>query len=338
MSKTIKIAVVGCGYWGPNLIRNFYEIPKSEVLVCCDLNRIKLENIKRKYHFMTITEKFSDILNNKDIDAVAVATPPGTHYKLARDILLANKHVFIEKPITLNSKDAEDLIKIAKQKKRILMVGHTFEYSPAVNKLKELINSGELGKIHYIYTNRLNLGLFQNTNVIWDLATHDISIVLYLSNKKPVSVLAKGKSHIQEGIEDVAFITLTFEDGSIAHFHVSWLDPCKVRKTVIVGDKKMVVYDDVEPLEKLKVYEKGVSKHDDYSTFGEFQLSYNYGDIIIPKIDNAEPLKIECTHFLDCIETGKTPRSSGEVGLLVVKILEAAEKSVKNGGEEVKLK
>lgn len=334
----IKLGIVGCGYWGPNLIRNFYEIPKSEVLLCCDLDKNKLEKIKQKYPSVSITEKFSDILNNKNVDAVIIATPPQTHYKLAKEALLADKHVFIEKPMTPSSEDAEDLIKIAKQKKKTLMVGHTFEYSHAVNKLKDLITSGELGKIYYVYTNRLNLGLFQNTNVIWDLATHDISIVLYLFNKKPVSVAAKGKSHIQEGIEDVAFITLTFEDGSIAHFHVSWLDPCKVRKTIVVGSKKMVVYDDVEPLEKLKVYEKGVSKYDDYSNFGEFQLSYNYGDITIPKIDTAEPLKVECTHFLDCIETGKTPRSSGEVGLQVVKILEAAEKSVKNGGKEVKLK
>lgn len=332
----IKIGIVGCGYWGPNLIRNFYEIPKSEVLLCCDLDKTKLEKIKQKYP-INVTENFSDILNNKSIDAVVIATPPATHHKLAKEVLLADKHVFIEKPMTLNSKDAKDLIKIAQQKNKVLMVGHTFEYSPAVNKLKDLIIKGELGKVHYIYTNRLNLGLFQNSNVIWDLATHDISIVLYLFNKKPVSISAKGKSHIQEGIEDVAFMTLTFEDGSIAHFHVSWLDPCKVRKTVVVGSKKMVVYDDVEPLEKLKVYEKGVSKYDDYSTFGEFQLSYNYGDITIPKIDTAEPLKLECIHFLDCIEKGETPRSCGEVGLQVVKILEAAEKSIKNKGEEVKL-
>lgn len=335
----INIAVVGCGYWGPNLVRNFNEIDDSNMYVCCDLKQEKLDLMKKRFPGVKTTTKYQDVLEDKKVDAVAIATPPATHFELAKQALMADKHVLIEKPMTLKSEDAKQLIKLAKEKGKILMAGHTFEYVPAVNKLKELIKSNELGEIYYVYINRLNLGLWQpDCNVIWDLAPHDFSIILYLLEQEPISVSAKGKWHVDEGKEDVAFITLTFPDKKICHIHVSWLDPLKVRKTVVVGSKKMVVYDDVEPIEKLKIYEKGVSKHDNYTTFGEFQMSYNYGDALIPRLSSTEPLKIECKHFLECILKNKKPRSDGTSGLRVVKVLEAAEESIKNNGKEVTIK
>ncbi len=335
----INIAVVGCGYWGPNLIRNFNEIDGSNMYMCCDLDQKKLDSMKKRFPGMKITKDYNEVLKDKNVDAVSIATPPATHFRLAKEALMADKHVIVEKPLTLKSGDAQELIKIAKERKKILMVGHTFEYVPAVNKLKELIKSGELGEIYYIYTHRLNLGLWQpDCNVIWDLAPHDISTILYLLEQMPVSVCAKGAWHVDKDKEDVAFITLTFPNKRICHLHVSWLDPLKVRKTVVVGSKKMVVFDDVEQIEKLKIYDKSVSKHDSYTSFGEFQMSYNYGDAHIPKVSSTEPLKIECSHFLECIRDNKKPRSDGESGLRVVKVLEAAEESIKNNGKEVVLK
>lgn len=334
----VRVAVVGAGYWGPNLIRNFVQLDRAFIKVVCDLDKEKLKKIKSLYPAIETTTDYDGLLKREDIDAVAVATSPSTHYSLVKKALDAGKHVLVEKPFTLESRHGEELIALAKKKKLVLMVGHTFEYTPAVNKLKDLIESGELGDVYYVYIHRLNLGLFQkDTNVVWDLAPHDISILLYILGETPASVSATGASHVVKGVEDVAFLTIKFGNGRLGHIHVSWLDPSKIRKTVVVGSKKMVVYDDVEPLEKIKIYDKGVKKHDDYKTFGEFQLSYNYGDIHIPKLSTAEPLGIECGHFLECIKEGKTPRSSGEVGLNVVKVLEAAEESIKNNGREVKL-
>lgn len=330
------MGVVGCGYWGPNIVRNFNEIEDLKLKYCCDLDSVKLKNIQKKYPSVIITQDYNDLLNDPEIDIIAIVTSISSHFKLAKDALLSNKHVFVEKPLVYKSEEAKELIKLAKERNKVLMVGHTFEYSPAVHKLKEIVDGGELGRVYYIYSQRLNLGLFQkDVNVVWDLAPHDISIILYLLNKEVSSVSARGKSHVINGIEDVAFIDLKFKDDSIAHIHVSWLDPMKIRKIVIVGEKKMVVYDDVETLEKIRIYTKNVSKYDDYKDFGEFQLSYNYGDINIPKIDNKEPLKIELTHFLDCIEKNITPRSDGKSGLRVVKVLEAAQKSIKERGKEI---
>jgi len=334
----VNVAVVGAGYWGPNLIRNFVQLDGASLKAVCDLDEGKLKKIKSLYPAVDAVTDYDALLKRKDIDAVAIATSPSTHYPLVKKALEAGKHVLVEKPFTLESKHGEELIALAKGKKLVLMVGHTFEYTPAVNKLKGLITSGELGEIYYVYIHRLNLGLFQkDTNVVWDLAPHDISILLYILGEKPVSVSATGASHVVKGVEDVAFLTIKFGNGRLGHIHVSWLDPSKIRKTVVVGSKKMVVYDDVEPLEKIKIFDKGVKKHDDYKTFGEFQLSYNYGDIHIPKLSTAEPLGIECSHFIECVKEGKTPRSSGEVGLNVVRVLEAAEKSIKNNGTEVRL-
>lgn len=334
----INVAVVGVGYWGPNLLRNFNEIKNSNVRLCCDLNTEKLREVEEKYPHIETTTDYGDVVGDEDIDAVVIATPPSTHYRLASQALKAGKHVFVEKPLTLNRKDAEKLIETASEKGRVLMVGHVFEYSPAVNKLKELIGDGSLGKIYYIYTSRLNLGLFQkDTDVFWDLATHDVSILFYLLGCMPDSVMAFGRSHILKNVNDVGFVNLMFPKGIFCNMHVSWLDPCKVRRIVVVGSKRMVVYDDTENLDKIRIYDKSVSLPSKYESFGEFQLSYNYGDVQTPKLVASEPLKLECQHFLECVSSGKKTQSSGKVGLKVVEIMEAIGESIK-AGREVKLR
>ena len=304
----------------------------------CDIDSEKLKKVKEKYPAIEITNSFEELLKNKEIDAVAIASTPSTHFSLAKKALIARKHVFCEKPFTLSFAESEELVKIAKEKNLTLMVGHTFMYAPAVNKLKQLIDSKKLGEIYYIYIRRLNLGLFQkDTNVLWDLAPHDISIVLFLLNSKPVSVSAIGYSHIIKGVEDVAFINIKFENGIFCNIHDSWLDPYKVRETVVVGSKQMAVFDDTEPLKKIKVFERSVDKHDSYESFGEFQLSYNYGDVHIPKIASGEPLKLELEHFVECVNSKKIPSSNGSFASNVVRIIEAAQKSIKSNGLEVKL-
>jgi predicted dehydrogenase len=323
-----KIGVIGCGYWGPNLIRNFVEIRDSEVVGVSDLNEGRLAFIKERYSDITTTSNYHDLFS-MGLDAVVVATPPATHYPLARECLEHDLHVMVEKPLTLNSADAESLIEIAAQHERILMVGHTFEYNPAVRALKELIKSGELGDIYYIDAVRVNLGLFQNgLDVVWDLAPHDISILRYLLDSDPEVVSACGSASIFPEIHDVAYIYLKFPNNVVAHLHVSWLDPCKVRRITVVGSRKMLVYDDVEPLEKIRIYDKGVEKPPYTHTYSDFQLSYRHGDVVIPHLKFTEPLRVECTHFLESIENGTPPQSNGNSGLQVVKALEKAEQSL----------
>ena len=334
----INVSIIGYGYWGPNLVRNFNQIESCSVKTVCDLDDKKLQKMKANYHSVKATKDCQEIFKDKEIQAVAIATHPSTHFKIAKEALLAGKHVFVEKPLCLNSSDAKELAELAEKQNAVLMVGHTFEYNSAVNKIKELIDSKQLGNIYYMYSRRLNLGLYQkDTNVIWDLAPHDLSIMFYLLGKKAVSVQAMGSCNVRPGVEDVAFIKVTLEDKSFCHLHVSWLDPLKVRETVIVGDKKMAVFDDIEPLEKIRIYDKGVSKPANYSDFGEFQLSYNYGDVVIPRIGNAEPLNVEMRHFIECIEGNKKPRSDGWDGLRTVQVMEAAEKSIRENGKEVKI-
>lgn len=332
----INIAVIGCGYWGPNLIRNFNQISSCNTLICCDLEDAKLERMSRLYPSITTTKNYMEILNNPEIDAVALATPIPTHFDLGTQCLLHGKHVFIEKPLASSSSECLELIRLAEKQERVLMVGHTFEYTAAVNKIKEIIKSGEIGEVFYITTIRVNLGLFQpDINVVWDLAPHDISIIIYLLGIQPNSVNAQGKAHYRPGIEDVATMTLNFPNGIIAFIHNSWLDPNKIRKTTIVGSKKMLVYDDVHAQEKIKIYDRGVQAPPYYNTFGEFQLSYRYGDIYSPRIDDYEPLQKEAEHFLECIRESKKPRSDGYSGLRVVSVLEAAHKSLKNSGKAI---
>jgi predicted dehydrogenase len=267
------------------------------------------------------------------LDAVVIATPPFTHYEIAKDCLQAGLHVFVEKPITLDSLHAKELVELADQKELILMTGHTFEYNPAVQTLKEIVESGELGRICYVDAARLNLGLFQpKLNALWDLAPHDLSIIIYVLGKDPLSASAAGITSILPEKHDVVYLNLEFPDNILAHLHVSWLDPCKVRRVTVVGTKKMVVYNDIDSLERIKIYDKGVEAPAYTNSFEEFQLSYRYGDILVPNINFKEPLKIESQHFLDCIKDGTQPRSDGRSGMKIVSILESAQQALENGG------
>ena len=334
----IKVGVIGCGYWGPNLIRNFNDIPNSKIVMVADLKKDRLNYIQNTYRGIATTENYCDLFN-QNLDAVVIATPPASHFTIAKECLEHGLHVMVEKPLTLKSDHAEELIELAEKNNLVLMVGHTFEYNAAVRTLKELIDSGDLGEVHYLDAARLNLGLFQrNSNVIWDLAPHDLSIMMYLTGKKPIAVSAHGLVCVFDDIFDVAYMNLVFPDNLMAHIHVSWLDPCKVRRVTVVGSKKMAVYNDVVNLEKIKIYDKGVETPDYTNGFGEFQLSYRYGDILIPNIRLVEPLKVECKHFLECITDNCKPLSGGEDGLNVVKILEAAQRSLTNHGHMEEMK
>lgn len=333
----VKIAVIGCGYWGPNLIRNFRSAQNCEMVICCDKDEQRLKRMRSLYPEVAVTTDYHDLLD-AGIDAVAIATPVWTHHYFAKTFLMADKHVFVEKPITRSSEECIDLIKVAQSRQKILMVGHTFEYTAAVNKIKEIIESGEIGEVIYISSTRVNLGLFQkDINVIWDLAPHDISIISYILEKEPVSVNARGLDHYQKGIEEVALTTLQYDNGTIAFLHNSWLNPNKIRTMVFVGSKKMLVYDDNSPNEKIKIYDKGIEKPNYYDNFGEFQYAYRYGDIYIPRIEEHEALGVEGKHFIDCILNNQTPRSDGYSGLRVVKIIEAADESLKRQGAAVSM-
>lgn len=334
----LRVGIIGFGYWGPNLTRNFHEIPNSELSAIADFKEERLQHAKSLYPDVNLVKDYKELFE-MGLDAVVVSTPPVTHYSVAKDCLEHGLHVLVEKPLTLNSQHARELIDLAHSKGLILMVGHTFVYNSAVMALKEYIDSGELGDVYYIDTARLNLGLFQReSNVLWDLAPHDISILLYLLGERPISVGAQGMSCVFDGIFDVAYVNLVFPNRIPAYIHVSWLDPCKVRRITVVGSKKMIVYNDVENEQKLKIYDKGVDTPDYTDGFGEFQLSYRSGDIVIPKIRMGEPLRQECQHFLDCIFNHTQPRSNGEDGLSVVKILEAAQLSMSNGSAHRELK
>lgn len=333
--KKMNIAVIGCGYWGPNLIRNFNQLASCEMVACCDLSEDNLKRVGSLYSNILVTTNYQEITQDPEIDAVAIATPVFSHWELAKKCLEAGKHVLIEKPMASNSEQCIDLIETAKKYNRVLMIGHTFEYTAAVNKAKEIVDSGELGEIYYISSTRVNLGLFQpDINVIWDLAPHDISIISYILDESPIGVGSQGKAHYNKEIEDVAQMTLNYPNGTIAFIHNSWLDPDKIRKTTIVGNKKMLVYNDISPNEKIKIYDKGVEAPPYYDTYAEFQFSYRYGDIYTPRIEEYEPLKRECEHFIECIRESKAPKSDGLSGLRVVSILEAANKSMRNGGAQ----
>lgn len=334
----IKIGVIGCGYWGPNLVRNFIACRTSDVKICCDKSQGRLRYIKGLHPNIEVTQDAEKLFRDPELDAIYIATPVATHYSLAKAALQSDKHVLVEKPITDNSRHAQELIDLASKRKRVLMAGHTFEYSPSVNAIKKILKSGKVGDILYISSARLNLGLFQkDINVIWDLAPHDVSILNYLLGSVPLYVESSGISHVRKGIEDVAMLSVGYRNKTMAFLHLSWLDPCKVRRFVIVGTKKMIVYDDLNPEEPIKIYDKGISKQPYYDTFGEFKLLYRFGDTHSPRVETTEPLKVECHHFLDCIKTGRTPRSDGRSGLNVVRVIEAAQRSLKNGGRKQRI-
>jgi len=334
----LKVGVIGCGYWGPNLIRNFVQLNESDVLWVADVDQGRLERMKKLYPGVETTTDYMDILGDARVDIVAVATPVRFHYDITHKALMAGKHVFVEKPMTSSVKEANELISLAAKKKLKLMVGHTFLYTSAVCKMKEIVDLGELGDIYYISSQRLNLGLFQqDINVLWDLAPHDLSIILYLLNRKPHALNAFGTSHINPAVEDVAVLCMRFEENIVAFVNVSWLDPDKVRRITVVGSKKMMVFDDVQPSEKIRIYDKSCEKPKHYDTFAEFPYSYKYGDIVIPKLDGTEPLKTELSHFLDCVQNDLTPISDGENGRDVIEILEAADISLQTNNSLINL-
>jgi len=336
--KPRNVGVVGCGYWGPNLIRNFSSLQGVTVSQVCDLDENRLAHMKRLYPSIRTTRRFEDLIEDADLDAVAIATPVRLHHRLGLQSLNAGKHTFIEKPMASSTRECQDLIDASRRSGATLMVGHTFLFTPEVRKIKELLDSGELGEVLYISSRRLNLGLFQkDINVAWDLAPHDISIILHLVGESPVSVNCQGKAHVAEGIEDVTNMTLNFRDGGFATIMSSWLDPNKIREMTIVGSRKMLVYNDIEPQEKIKIYDKRVEAPPHYDTFAEFQYSYHYGDIYSPHLKQTEPLRVECQHFIDCVNNGSEPQTGGSKGLSVVQILEAASKSLKLDGASVYL-
>lgn len=338
MTKQIKVGVVGCGYWGPNLVRNFRSLPDCSLKVMCDIDEQRLEHLRSLYPGVEGTTDCRHMLNGVGLEAVVIATAVKLHYPLAKASLLAGKHTFIEKPMASSSQECEELVEIARRKGVVLMTGHTFLYSPAVRKIKEIVESGDIGDIRYISARRLNLGLFQkDINVAWDLAPHDISIIQYIMGEQPVSVNCRGSAHITPGVEDVTTMCLSFRGQRTAIIHSSWLDPRKVREMTIVGSRRMIVYDDVAPLEKIRIFDARVERPPHYDTFGEFQYAYHYGDVHIPYLKQEEPLKVECQHFLDCIRQGTTPVTDGKQGLELVQILEASSESLRRGGGPVEL-
>ena len=335
----LKVGVIGCGYWGPKLARNFHELPESELAWASDLRQERLDHLKGLYPQVQTTEDYRDLLAS-DVEAIVIATPVSTHHRLALEALRAGKHVLIEKPIAASMQEAEEIVAEGEQQERVVMVGHTFEYNPAVEAMKAIVASGELGEIYYVNGTRVNLGLFQpDINVVWDLAPHDISILLFVLGLNPETVSARGGVYVQRrrGVHDVAYLTLYFPNGVLADVRVSWLDPCKIRRYTVVGSEKMLVYDDIEPENKILIYNKGVDAPPYSDTEEEFHLSYRYGEVAPYPVKWMEPLRMECQHFVDCIREDKEPRSSGRVGLKVVKVLEAAQRSLLNGGVQEKV-
>lgn len=336
----LSIGVIGYGYWGPNVVRNFCSIPGATVVSVCDVEQNALYKIRQNNPGMRITADCDEIIRSSEIDAVAIVTPVSTHYDLAKRALLNGKHVFIEKPFTASSEQAEELIELADKKNLIIMVDHTFVFTGAVKKIKQLIEEDVLGNLYYFDSIRINLGLFQkDVNVVWDLAPHDLSIMNYLINKKPVAVMATGISHFDDDIENVAYITVYFSGNFIAHFSISWLSPVKIRTTLIGGHKKMIVWNDLVADEKLRVYDRGIDTCQALSKEKMHNLRTNYrtGDMWSPKVENVEALKCEAEYFVECVDKGKKPINDGEAGLEVVKMIEASIKSLKMGGEVVYL-
>jgi predicted dehydrogenase len=328
---TVTVALVGYGYWGPHLLRNYLELPTAWVRRICDARPEALDKVARRYPSIATTTDYTDVLADDQIDAVVLATPIATHYELARAALTAGKHVFVEKPLAAAVAQCNELVDLADSGGLTLMVGHTFVFSPPVRKVKELLDAGELGDVRFITSSRVNLGLHQkDVSVIWDLAPHDLSILYYWLGESAVSVTATGRGCVQPDVPDVAFINLTFPSGVVAGIDISWLSPVKLRRTVVVGSQKMLLYDDTEAVEKVKLFDHGVDFKDPES-FGQFQLSYRTGDILAPKLDSTEPLFLEASHFIECIENGVRPVTDGLAGLRVVRALEAAEEALRSG-------
>ncbi|MFQ5458124.1 MAG: Gfo/Idh/MocA family protein [Myxococcota bacterium] len=333
----VQIAVIGAGGWGKNLVRNFAGLKGARLAWCCDLNPSILERVAAQYPETRVTARLEDVLGDDAVTGVVIATDAPTHHRIAKAALEADKHVYVEKPLTMEAGQARELVALAEARDRRLMVGHLLLYHPAVEALEAVVGSGELGDIHYMYTQRLNLGVVRkDENAWWSLAPHDVSVILHLFGADPQTVSARGESYLQQGVQDVVFVNLHFPDGRMAQIHVSWLDPHKMRKMTIVGSRKMVVFDDMEAAEKIKIYDKGADVRPNFTSYNE-AITLRQGDIFIPHLDMSEPLMRECRHFVDCIANGKTPKTNGREGLRVVRVLEAAHHSLGEGGRPVTL-
>ena len=332
----VNIGVIGYGYWGPNLVRNFAETPGANIAAVSDLDPRKLELVKRRFPAVKTSTRFLDLLEDPAIDAIAVATPVNTHFELGMAALKAGKHLWLEKPMTETSLQARKLVEEAERRKLVLLVDHTFIYTGAVRKMGEIIKGGDLGRVFYYDSTRVNLGLFQrDVSVISDLAVHDFAILDYLLGEHPAAVSASGTNHFPGTPENLAFITLFYDSGTIAHANVSWLAPVKVRQILVGGSKKMIVYNDMEPSEKIKIYDKGISFTDDPKQIQEMRVGYRTGDMWAPKLAGTEALRVEGEHFVDCIANGKAPETDGHLGLRVVELIEAATSSMRGRGETV---
>lgn len=333
---SVKVAVIGAGYWGPNLIRNIASCPTTTLVAVCDKDPSRVRRVLEAYPAVEGAGDAAAVFARDDIDAVAIATPVGTHAELVLAALRAGKHVLVEKPLAASVDDAEKMVRVASEMGRVLMVDHTFIYSSPVQKMKDLVESGELGDLYFVDSVRINLGLFQHdVNVLWDLAPHDLSILDFLVGRMPKSLSAFGASHTAGGIEDVAYLNLDFGNGLLASFHVNWLSPVKIRHFILGGSQKSVVYDDLEPAEKVKVYDRGISiTHDPEQRRGVL-IDYRTGDVWVPHLGQSEPLQVMVRHFAECIREGKTPISDGASGLRIVRILEAAQRSIKAQGGRI---
>jgi predicted dehydrogenase len=337
VERSVNLALLGAGAWGRNLLRTLATARDGHLRVCCDTNGTSCRDSLEGYRSLEFREDPETVMNDPDIDAVVIATPAVTHYDLAVRAIRAGKDVFVEKPMTLTLEQATHLVEFAENEGRILMVGHLLEYHPAVQVMKDLLSSGELGVPYYIYSQRVNLGKIRaDENALWSFAPHDISIILYLFDEEPIQVAAAGAAYIREGIEDVTFLCMKFADGKMAQIHVSWLDPHKIRRTTLVGSKKMVVFDDMQASEKIKIYDKGVELNGHTVGYAD-SLTLRFGEVTIPAIKMREPLRLECDHFLECVLNRTTPRSDGRDGLRVVKVLDAAQRSLESGGSPVDL-
>lgn len=331
------LAQVGVGGWGRNLLRNFSGLDGVEVRYAVELSEPRRMEIARSYPRTQAVDQYERVLEDAGVEAVVIATTAETHHALAKAALLANKHVYVEKPMTLSVAHARELIALAAERRRVLMVGHLLEYHPAVIRLKKMIDDGDLGDVYYIYSQRLNLGqIRQDEDAIWSLAPHDISVICYLLNATPETVCSRGGAYVRPDVADVGFVTLTFPNGKVGNIHVSWLDPHKVRRFTVVGSKKMAVFDDMESLDKIRLYDRGVDPAGATPAFAP-TVSLRFGDIWIPRIDLTEPLSIECKHFIECVRTGKQPRSDGADGLRVVQVLDASHRSLAQGGAPVRI-
>lgn len=338
MKAPVGIAVVGYGYWGPNLLRNFQTTEGAVARFCCDHSEARLALVRRRHPGVETTTRLEDVLASPEVHAVAIATPVSTHYELARCALEAGKHVLVEKPLTQRVDQSEELVSMADKKGLVLMVDHIFVYSPPVLKMKEIVASGRLGKLFFIDSVRINLGLIQHdVNVIWDLAPHDLSIVDHLVGREPRSLSAFGAVHAKDGIEDVAYLNLDYGDGLIANFHVNWLSPVKVRSMIIGGSEQSLIYNDLDLSERVKVYDRGITVTDNQEARRQVLINYRSGDVWSPNLPNAEPLARMTAHFVECIQEGHTPITDGRAGLRIVKILDAAQRSIKAQGGRVVL-